>query len=93
MFPSFNIMEETMKKTAFALLLLSSFTFAQEKIYLNHDEICIQNEIITVQVNDSVFEVDTLQCDQGGLFVEDKALRCHACRRPYNPKHLCSANL
>ena len=67
--------------------------FANEKYYLEPEQISLSDQTIYVQLEGSVVEIDTLLVDQAGLYFEQKNARCLDCRQTLKPEHNCHRRL
>lgn len=61
----------------------------EQKFYCSAEQIELSDAMILVHMNQSLFEVDALLVDQGGIFFTENMMRCVECRRPLNPKNTC----
>ena len=90
-----------MKKTIvlFCMLaLLSATSYAQDdfpsakKYYCCADQVEVSDSMILIHLDDTIYELDSLLVDQGGVYFMENMLRCTYCRRPVNPKRICDCN-
>lgn len=78
----------------FLIVALACTTFLMadtKRHYCTPEQIEIRNNTIMVHANQGVFELETLHVDQGGIYYQEKHLRCPECRRyrGINPKNTC----
>jgi hypothetical protein len=73
----------------FALMLILPLYGQGAKFYCTAQEIELTDSAILVHLKDGIYEIDSVQVDQGGIFFSKNMLRCANCRRTLNPKNTC----